>query len=106
MKISDELMDILSRDTENPPLSSIYLSIFRLIPKDDLCFILEQYKEIYKNDKEKNIWFYKFHKSIRQSDFIDLPNGGVFDSILWNLIHLDKKDILFNAMERVFKIFL
>jgi len=98
---------------EPGPMGRLYSIIFDLIDDDVLLRILENEKESFKRNRES--WFFFFHKSIRQHDFVEyveilkrnkvIGNGGKFDSILWNLIHVDQDETLRTIMERLFKEF-
>ena len=55
-------------------------------------------------EKKDEDWFYSFHKSIRQNDFFENcynktnessnSIAGNLDMILWNVIHIDEKNVL------------
>ena len=50
-------------------ISSMYHHLFSLLTDEELSEILETWKDEYNKDKED--WFYYFHKSIRQTDFFN-----------------------------------
>lgn len=174
LDIVKEFNSNLKSRMTNHHLASMYLTLFALLPDEDLRDTLENVMNDYKKSKEEGGWFYLFHKSIRQCDFfIDLsllqhknkltkeqekerkrllnkrhkefdkycPNhskeeydelekkphrqkdlmelkklntlfhnkdeisrGGIFDCLLWDLIHLDKENELKDILELTFKI--
>jgi len=109
-------------DVTGSPCGSIYYNLFSLMTDKELEILLKNYRETFSKNRED--WFFLFHKALRQSDCFNIegyrivsnPNdegkmtkskeyvsvGGKLDSILWDTIHLDKENILMDLMERVF----
>lgn len=64
----EEFNKALENDFLSYSLGAIYGYIFELLTKEELRIILENYQNQYEEDPEN--WFHSFHKSIRQTDFI------------------------------------
>lgn len=168
MKISQSEILLGNLKNNSDHLSSIYLSLFKLLNKDEFDKLIQYYfdlsegKDEYFKEYGKTNWFELLHKSIRQSDFFngfykqekiailtddeikqyrylnsiiykkgynkystednrmfsdeyklylsekkrhqtsETSISGSLDSILWNLIYIDK-EILYNNFLNTFK---
>jgi len=113
MDIVADFREVLGR--QSGPIGSIYRHLFDLLKDKDLKDLLEYHKGEF--NKNRDTWFYDFHRSMRQSDLFQIEGyrtvnksreyvsvGGKLDMILWNTIHLDRENILQSLMERIFKI--
>lgn len=66
--IFSEFKDLLNKCT-TPYIGEMYNHLFSIMGEEELTELLTYYQSVYKKNKED--WFYRFHKSIRQTDFFD-----------------------------------
>jgi hypothetical protein len=97
----------------------IYFNLLSILEINDPLFLRHLVDE-YKKDKDSSEWFVHFHKSLRQCDVYqhvyasnswlgNIKNttkpedvSGHLDSILYETISHDEKDLLYNKIKELF----